>query len=80
MTTGVDERVSSRGDEPTMTTGVDECMSSRGNDDDSGNNSLTTMVALDDLQSGGDCARTINSTSTIMVRVRVGGVPLHLMH
>ena len=49
------------------------------------------MVALDDLQSGGDCARTdllsggdcvrtINSTSTITVHVRVGGVLLHLPH
>jgi hypothetical protein len=74
-----------------MKTGVDEHVSSRGDDNDSSNNSFTTMVMLDDLQSGGDCActdlqsggdcaRTINSTSTIMVRVRVGGVLLHLLH
>ncbi len=38
---------------------------------------LSFDCACTEIQSAGDCARTINSTSTILVRVRVGGVLLH---
>jgi hypothetical protein len=41
---------------------------------------LSFDCARTDIQSAGDCSRPINSTSTIKVRVRVGGVLLHLPH
>jgi hypothetical protein len=41
---------------------------------------LSFDCARTDIQSAADCSRPINSTSTIKVRVRVGGVLLHLPH